>query len=70
MSKVDWEKGEKVLTEKHKNLYTKANELEVSINEFLRMLHPCREVSIAKTKIDEAFMWINKHIEYYEENGI
>jgi len=52
----------KVLTDAEKQNMTTVKDLGLHFHEFVGGLGNSREVSLAKTKIEEAVMWAVKHI--------
>lgn len=52
----------KVLSDSEKENMTKVKDLGLSFHEFVDGLGGSREISLAKTKIEEAVMWAVKHI--------
>ena len=52
----------KILNEKEKEQMLQIKDLGLAFHEFLDTLGGSREVSLAKTRIEEAVMWGVKHI--------
>lgn len=58
----DVRKEYKPLTEKQKSDLSEMKNYGQAFLDFLDTLEPCREQSLAKTKIEEAVMWSSKGI--------
>jgi len=52
----------RVLSDEEKLLMQKLKDMGLEIHEFIDKIGNSREISIAKTKIEEAVMWAVKHI--------
>jgi hypothetical protein len=52
----------RVLTDEEKAAMQKVKDDGLAFHEFIASLGVSRELSIAKTKIEEAVMWVVKHI--------
>ena len=52
----------RVLSDEEKELMQKLKDEGLKLHEFIASLGASRELSIAKTKIEEAVMWAVKHI--------
>jgi len=52
----------RVLSDADKANMTKIKDLGLGFHEFVERLGASREISLAKTKIEEAVMWAVKHI--------
>jgi len=54
--------GYRVLSDEEKELMQKLKDMGLELHEFVAKIGNSRELSIAKTKIEEAVMWAVKHI--------
>jgi len=52
----------RVLSDEEKLLMQKLKDMGLEIHEFIDKIGSSREISISKTKIEEAVMWAVKHI--------
>lgn len=52
----------RVLSEEEKARMQYIKDQAMSLHEYIRMMGPSRECSLAQTKIEEAVMWAVKHI--------
>jgi hypothetical protein len=52
----------KVLSDAEKANMTTVKDLGLKLHSFIENLGPSRELSLAKTKVEEAVMWAVKHI--------
>lgn len=52
----------RVLTDEEKAAMQKVKDMGLEIHEYIASLGASRELSVAKTKIEEAVMWAVKHL--------